>query len=107
MATAPVTMDRTEAVKQVNRDAGRHAMACTAAFIAGNRADIIRESAAFIRGLEAIWAEEEIDPAEVWTELLRRIEIGELFLRLNQPPHRRKLDGKSARPWRITTSKLP
>lgn len=86
---------------------GHHATSCTAAFIAQNRPDIIRESAAFMRSLEAVWAAEGLDPNDVWTELLRRIEIGDLFLRLNQPPHSKKLNGKVVRPWRISTSKLP
>ncbi|GAN67872.1 hypothetical protein [Acetobacter orleanensis] len=94
-------------IKRLGQTMGQHAMACTAAFIARNHPDIIRESATFLRSLEAVWAEEGVDPNDVWTELLRRIEIGEVFLRLNQPPHRKKLNGKVARPWRISTSKLP
>lgn len=108
--TSAQTSDQTvrpAAIKQLSRDAGRHATACAAAFIAKNRTDIIQESAAFLRSLEAIWAEEGLDPTDVWTELLRRIEVGDLFLRLNQAPHRKKLNGKLARPWRISTSKLP
>ncbi|WP_408735853.1 phosphoribosyl-ATP pyrophosphatase [Acetobacter cerevisiae] len=93
--------------KRLSQTMGQHATACTAAFIARKHADIIRESAAFMRSLEAVWAEEGVDPTDVWTELLRRIEVGDLFLRLNQPPHRKKLNGKAVRPWRISTSKLP
>ncbi|OUJ06466.1 phosphoribosyl-ATP pyrophosphatase [Acetobacter malorum] len=94
-------------IKRLSQTMGQHATACTAAFIARNHPDIIRESAAFMRSLEAVWAEEGLDPTDVWTELLRRIEVGDLFLRLNQPPHRKKLNGKAVRPWRISTSKLP
>lgn len=87
--------------------AGLHATACVAAFIAKNHADIVQESAAFMHELENIWQTQALDPTEVWTELLRRIEVGDLFLRLNQPPHRKKLNGRAVRPWRISTSKLP
>ena len=104
--TAPASEDRT-VIKRLGQTMGQHATACTAAFIAENHSDIIRESAAFMRSLEAIWTEEGVEPADVWTELLRRIEVGDLFLRLNQPPHRKKLNGKAVRPWRISTSKLP
>nr|WP_301272443.1 phosphoribosyl-ATP pyrophosphatase [Acetobacter cerevisiae] len=94
-------------IKRLSQTMGQHATACTAAFIARKHADIIRESAAFMHSLEAVWTEEGVDPTDVWTELLRRIEVGDLFLRLNQPPHRKKLNGKAVRPWRISTSKLP
>lgn len=111
--TTPATMppapspEHQAVIKQLSQTMGLHAAACTAAFIARNRPDIIQESAAFMRSLEAIWVQEGLDPSDVWTELLRRIEIGDLFLRLNQPPHRKKLNGKVVRPWRISTSKLP
>jgi hypothetical protein len=49
----------------------------------------------------------DLEPAEIWTEILRRIEVSDLFLRLNQPPHRKKRNGKLTRPWRVSTSKLP
>ncbi|WP_231873665.1 phosphoribosyl-ATP pyrophosphatase [Acetobacter tropicalis] len=87
--------------------AGTHAIACTAAFIAENREDILTESAAFMEGLAAIWELHDLEPAEIWTEILRRIEVSDLFLRLNQPPHRKKRNGKLTRPWRVSTSKLP
>jgi phosphoribosyl-ATP pyrophosphohydrolase len=97
---APATM-------RVCQKAGLHAANCTAAFIAGRRQDVIRESAQFIRSLEEIWRVQDVPPEEVWTELLRRLEVSELLHRLNQPPHRRKEIGRRARAWRITTSKLP
>ncbi|MFT8368999.1 phosphoribosyl-ATP pyrophosphatase [Acetobacter papayae] len=97
---APATM-------RVCQKAGLHATNCTAAFIAGRRQDIIRESAQFLLALEEIWRAQDMPPAEVWTELLRRLEVSELLHRLNQPPHRRKAVGRRARAWRITTSKLP
>ena len=87
--------------------AGAHAIACTAAFIAENREDILTESAAFMEGLAAIWELHDLEPAEIWTEILRRIEVSDLFLRLNQPPHRKKRNGTLTRPWRVSTSKLP
>lgn len=87
--------------------AGTHAVACTAAFIAENREDILSESAAFLESLTAIWELQGLEPTEIWTEILRRIEVSDLFLRLNQPPHRKKRDGKLTRPWRVSTSKLP
>ncbi|WP_408742571.1 phosphoribosyl-ATP pyrophosphatase [Acetobacter persici] len=103
----PLPPEQGAVIKRLSQEMGLHATACTAAFIAGNHPDIIRESAAFIRSLEAIWAEEGLDPTDVWTELLRRIEVGDLFLRLNQPPHRKKQNGKAVRPWWVATSKLP
>jgi hypothetical protein len=88
-------------------EAGVHATACTAAFIANNRQDILTESAAFMESLADIWHLHGLDDVEVWTEILRRIEVGELFHRLNQPPHRKRREGRIPRPWRISTSKLP
>lgn len=87
--------------------AGLHATACVAAFIDRRKPDIVQESASFMQELAAIWALEGLEPEEIWTEILRRIEVGELFLRLNQPPHRKKQNGRTPRPWRISTSKLP
>ena len=95
------------ATMRVCQKAGLHATNCTAAFIAGRRQDIIRASAQFLLALEEIWRTQDMPPGEVWTELLRRLEVSELLHRLNQPPHRRKSVGRRARAWRITTSKLP
>ncbi|MFT9045305.1 phosphoribosyl-ATP pyrophosphatase [Acetobacter orientalis] len=94
-------------MRAVCNRAGVHATACVAAFIAKNHTDVVQESAAFMLELESIWQALALEPEEVWTELLRRIEMGELFLRLNQPPHRKKMNGRTQRPWRISTSKLP
>ncbi|MBO1326098.1 phosphoribosyl-ATP pyrophosphatase [Acetobacter sp. TBRC 12305] len=95
------------ALLRLSQKVGLHATNCTAALIANRRDDIIRESASFLKALEQLWAHETVDPADIWTELLRRLEVAELLHQLNQPPHRKKRSGKVPRPWRITTSKLP
>ncbi|GAN59445.1 hypothetical protein ACI01nite_20320 [Acetobacter cibinongensis] len=99
--------DPTADIMATCNKAGLHATACVAAFIDRRKPDIVRESANFMQELAAIWALEGLEPEEIWTEILRRIEVGELFLRLNQPPHRKKQNGRTPRPWRISTSKLP
>lgn len=106
---APETTARTvdTALMRLSQKVGLHATNCTAALIAGRHADIVRESAAFLHALEQLWAHEAVEPSDVWTELLRRLEVAELLHQLNQPPHRKKSRGKVPRPWRITTSKLP
>lgn len=78
---------------------------CTAAVIEGDREEVIRTSAGFVRGLIAIWADQGLDPDAVWTELHCRIEMGELCLRLSRAsgPHK----GRRKGPWRVATSKLP
>lgn len=78
---------------------------CTAAVIEGDREEVIRSSAGFIRGLVAIWGDQGLDPDAVWTELHCRIEMGELCLRLSRAsgPHK----GRRKGPWRVATSKLP
>lgn len=105
--TTPSASTTSEDVIAVCNQAGEHATACVAAFIAQEHDDIVQESASFMLELESIWQHLALEPSEVWTEILRRIEVGELFVRLNQPPHRKKLNGHTVRPWRISTSKLP
>ena len=100
----PLTQERKDLYLQV----GRHASACTAAFIDSRRADLVRESALFLQTLSHMWVQDGVDEAEVWTELLRRVEVSDLLHKLNQPPHRKKPAGsRQGRPWRVTTSKLP
>ncbi|MCH4025139.1 MAG: phosphoribosyl-ATP pyrophosphatase [Acetobacter fabarum] len=99
----PLTQERKDLYMQV----GLHATGCTTAFIAARRADLVRESALFLQTLSHMWVLDGVDEADVWTELLRRVEVSELLHKLNQPPHRKKKNGSSSRPWRVTTSKLP
>lgn len=78
---------------------------CTAAAIEGDREEVVRSSAGFIKGLIAIWADQGLDPDAVWTELHCRIEMGELCMRLNHASGLHK--GRRKGPWRVATSKLP
>lgn len=95
------------ALKRLCRQVGLHATNCTAAFIDDRQQDIVHESALFLQTLHKLWESQDVDPAEVWTELLRRLEVAELLMKLNQPPHRKKRNGKIMRPWHVNTSKLP
>lgn len=99
----PLTQERKDLYMQV----GLHATGCTTAFIAARRADLVRESALFLQTLSYMWMQDGVEEADVWTELLRRVEVSELLHKLNQPPHRKKKNGSPSRPWRVTTSKLP
>ncbi|CEF53421.1 phosphoribosyl-ATP pyrophosphatase [Acetobacter ghanensis] len=99
----PLTPKRKDLYLQV----GQHATGCTTAFIDGRRADLVRESALFLHTLASLWEQDAVDDTDVWTELLRRVEVSDLLHKLNQPPHRKKKNGHPSRPWRVTTSKLP
>lgn len=99
----PLTPQRKELYLQV----GQHATGCTTAFIDGRHEELVRESALFLHTLHTMWKQDGVDEGEVWTELLRRVEVSELLHRLNQPPHSKKKNGSPSRPWRVTTSKLP
>lgn len=99
----PLTLQRRELYVQL----GQHATSCTTAFIDGRRDELVRQSALFLQSLHGMWRQDGVDEAEVWTELLRRVEVSDLLHRLNQPPHRSKKNGRPDRPWRVTTSKLP
>lgn len=67
----------------------------------------MRESALFLLTLRRMWQQDGVDEEDVWTELLRRVEVSDLLHKLNLPPHRKKKNGSQSRPWRVTTSKLP
>ncbi|MDE7547779.1 phosphoribosyl-ATP pyrophosphatase [Acetobacter fabarum] len=99
----PLTQERKDLYMQV----GLHATGCTTAFISAKHADLVRESALFLQTLSHMWVQDGVDEADVWTELLRRVEVSDLLHKLNQPPHRKKKNGSPSRPWRVTTSKLP
>ncbi|MCP1212410.1 hypothetical protein [Acetobacter okinawensis] len=99
----PLTLQRRELYVQV----GQHATSCTTAFIAGRRDELVLQSALFLQSLYGMWRQDGVEEADVWTELLRRVEVSDLLHKLNQPPHRNKKNGRPDRPWRVTTSKLP
>ncbi|AOW48888.1 phosphoribosyl-ATP pyrophosphatase [Acetobacter ascendens] len=103
----PASPPASVALKRLCRQVGLHATNCTAAFIDDRQQDIVHESALFLQTLHKLWESQDVNPAEVWTELLRRLEVAELLMKLYQPPHRKKRNGKVMRPWRVTTSKLP
>ncbi|WP_168200051.1 phosphoribosyl-ATP pyrophosphatase [Acetobacter vaccinii] len=106
-ATTPAPPPEGRDITRLSRRAGQHAMNCTAAYIAGQNAAIAEESALFLLALEDIWAQQGLPPAEVWTELTRRLEVSNLLHRLNHPPYSSKRNNRATRPWRISTSKIP
>ncbi|MCH4092591.1 phosphoribosyl-ATP pyrophosphatase [Acetobacter sp.] len=91
--------------RRLARTLGLVTAECATAVIEGDREEVVRSSAGFIRELVAIWADQGLDPDAVWTELHCRIEMGELCLRLSRAsgPHK----GRRKGPWRVATSKLP
>ncbi|MFT8468776.1 MAG: phosphoribosyl-ATP pyrophosphatase [Acetobacter syzygii] len=99
----PLTQERKSLYLQV----GQHATGCTAAFIDGRRADLVRESALFLHKLHQMWEQDGVDKADVWTELLRRVAVSDLLHTLNQPPPRKNKRGSTTRPWRVNSIKLP
>lgn len=57
-------------------------MLCLKAYLGGQPDDLAQASAAFILGLEGLWARHEVESAQVWTELAERLALSdELYAR--------------------------
>ncbi|MFT8421549.1 MAG: hypothetical protein ABF665_08530 [Gluconacetobacter sp.] len=107
-AQAPPPTERD--IRRMTRAFGVHGDHCVVGLIAGDRSQLIRESAHVLTSLMRIWAARNLSAGAVWTELDRRTQVGELLMMLNNTPRRRA--GRSAgralgRPWKIQSTKLP
>ncbi|MFW7268326.1 phosphoribosyl-ATP pyrophosphatase [Gluconacetobacter sp. Hr-1-5] len=107
-AQAPPPTERD--IRRLARAFGLHGDHCVVGLIAGDRSQLVRESAHVLTCLMRIWAARNLSAGAVWTELDRRTQVGELLMMLNNTPRRRA--GRSAgralgRPWKIQSTKLP
>ncbi|MBB2202532.1 hypothetical protein HLH28_13280 [Gluconacetobacter tumulisoli] len=92
-------------VRRTARAFGLHAEHCLTALVADDPATLVRESADVLQTLMQLWAARSVAPDAVWTELDRRLRVGNLLLSLNAPA---RGSGRAiTRPWKIRTTKLP
>jgi hypothetical protein len=87
------------------RRVGIDAATCVTAFIAQDKEDLIGASAGVLAGLSRIWERAGVQPGEVWDEMDKRLQLGNLMIELNEGSHRSVRQGK--RLWKTTTTKLP
>ncbi|RBM08493.1 phosphoribosyl-ATP diphosphatase [Novacetimonas cocois] len=58
--------------RKIAQKFGEEAVECLIEAVAGNRDELISESADVLYHLIVMWVDAGVEPAEVWTELLRR-----------------------------------
>lgn len=94
-----------EQMRNIVSEMGRVMTQCTMAAITDDRTMIVRTGAEFMNVMIQLWDCQGIDASAIWAELHCRIELGELYHRLNQVPGRFK--GPRRGMAHIATSKLP
>jgi len=91
------------------RALGDRAMRCVTSAIGGERDPLRDASADMLDALLSLWAACGVAPDEIWVELHKREQLGQLLMQINELQAKRggRLPGRLRKPWRVESTKLP